>query len=334
VRAFSVVVPVGRGEEIRRVLRDRGLLVKHLKVVREGDRLFLPTIRRTDVGFPIAERDFDEAFVAIPSYKDLLHLPTELEPILPSSFDLIGDIAVLKIPEPLQAYRREIGEAFLDWNRKIRVVAHDRGVEGEYRIRKIEVIAGEPRTTTVHTEYGLRYRVDVSRAYFSPRLGTERARIASLVRPGETVVDPFAGVGPYAILIAKRRTPSRVLANDANPIAVDLLRENVARNRADKVVVRVGDARAAFEESSSADRIILDLPHSAKEFLADAVRTLKPGGTVHVYAILERAEIDRTEAELAAVVTKAGRQLYKISNRNVRAYSPTMDHRAFDITVD
>jgi tRNA (guanine37-N1)-methyltransferase len=334
VRAFCVVVPLNRGEEIRRDLRDRGLLRKHLKVGREGDRLFLPTVRRVDVGFPILEREFDEAFVAVPSYKDLLHLPAELESILPSSFDMIGDIVVLKIPEPLRAHRREIGDAFLAWDRKVRVVAQDRGVEGAFRVRKIEIIAGEPRTTTVHVEYGLRYRVDVARAYFSPRLGTERARIADLVRPGEIVADPFAGVGPYAILIAKRQHAVRVLANDANPVAVQFLRDNVARNRADSVVVGQRDAKAALRKDGPVDRVILDLPHSAREFLPDAVRATRPGGIVHLYAILERGEADQTEAELAAIVAREGRHATDITSHVVRAYSPTMDHRAFDITVD
>lgn len=328
------MVPLSRAEEIRKVLRDRGLLVKHLKVVREDDRIFLPTIRRVDVGFPIAEREFDEAFVAVPSYKDLVHVPAELVPILPSSFDEIGDIAILKIPEALRTHRREIGQAFLDWNRKIRVVAQDHGVAGEFRIRKLEIIGGEERTTTVHVEYGLRYRVDVAHAYFSPRLGTERARIANLVRPGEVVVDPFAGVGPYAILIAKRRTPSRVLANDANPVALGFLRENVALNRADTVVVREGDARTALREAAPVDRVVLDLPHSAKAFLPVAVSALKPGGVVHVYAILERPELEHTEADLRATVAREGRHVAALSTHVVRAYSPTMDHRAFDITVD
>lgn len=334
MRASSVVVPLSRGEEIRRVLRDRGLLVKHLKVVREGDRLFLPTIRRVDVGFPVAEREFDEAFVAVPSYKDLVNVPAELVPILPSSFDVIGDIAILKIPEALRTHRREIGQAFLDWDRKIRVVAQDHGVEGEFRVRKLEIIGGEERTTTVHVEYGLRYRVDVAQAYFSPRLGTERARIAGLVRPGEIVVDPFAGVGPYAILIAKRRPPSQVLANDANPVAVRFLRENVAVNRADTVVVREGDARAALRDGAPVDRVVLDLPHSAKAFLPDAVRALKSGGAVHIYAILERPELKQTEADLRGTVAREGRHAAALSTHVVRAYSPTMDHRAFDITVD
>lgn len=333
MRAWCVVVPVDRGEEVREALRDRGVLLKHLRIQREASRLYLPTIRRMDVGFPSEEREFEEAFVAIRSYKDLVHLPERLRPSLPTSFDVIGDIAVLKIPDELIPHRTEIAEAILAWNSKIKVVAQDRGVSGELRIRNLEVLAGEDRTTTVHVEYGLRYRADVARAYFSPRLATERLRIAELVRPGETVADPFAGVGPYAILIAKRRRPTRVHASDANPTAVELLRQNVAANRAEAVDVREGDARAVLGEIAPADRVILDLPHTAMDFLPDAVRALGPRGTAHLYAILDDAEREERARQIRLAIEQEGRHVESLRLHIVRAYSPTQHHVAFDVTV-
>jgi tRNA (guanine37-N1)-methyltransferase len=333
VRAAGIVVPVKLAEEVRRTLRDRGLLLKHLKVVREGDHVFLPVIRPVEVGFPITERDFEEAFVPIPSYKELVRVPADLEALLPSAFDVIGDIVILKIPEPLQQFRREIGEAFLRWSPKLRVVAQDHGVQGEFRVRNLEILAGESRTTTVHTEYGLRYAVDVARAYFSPRLGTERLRIANLVRNDETVLDPFAGVGPYAILIAKRGKPRRVMASDANPLAVRYLKENVGRNRADRVVVREADAKAAMREAGPADRVILDLPHSAKTFLSEAVRATEAGGFIHLYAILEKSDLESARADLVGRIAEEGRSAAEMTIHPVRAFSPTMDHVVFDIKV-
>src|SRR5205823_2871507 len=134
-------------------------------------------------------RRFEEGFVAVRSYKDVIEVPASARRLLPSSFDVVGDIAIIKIPEELRARRMAIGDAIRRWNPKIGVVLEDRGVKGEHRIREIDVIAGEPRTTTVHTEHGLHYRVDLSRAYFSPRLASERKRIADLIEAGETVAD-------------------------------------------------------------------------------------------------------------------------------------------------
>lgn len=333
VRSWCVIVPRERGEEVRRTLKDRGVLQKHLKVQEDAGHLRIPTTERFDLGWPTEEGDFEEAFRPIRSYKDVVRVPDTLRPQLPTSFDVIGDVAILKIPEPLVPHRAEIGRAILAWNRNLHAVARDRGVAGMLRVRDLEIIAGEPRTTTVHTEFGLRYRVDVARAYFSPRLGSERWRVASQVSAGEVVADPFAGVGPYAILIARRREPTRVIASDANPAAVEFLRQNVAANRADCVEVREGDARGVLRAVAPVDRIILDLPHSAMEFLPDALHALRRRGTVHVYAILEDADREDRVRAIRAAVRASGRRVMAIDVHVVRAYSPTQHHVAFDVTV-
>lgn len=333
MRAWCIVVPRERGEEIRRTLLERGQLLKHLRIAREGNDILIPTRNRVDLGYPTREWKFDEGYASIRSYKEVVEVPAALRPSLPSSFDVVGGIAVIKIPEDLRPHREAIGHAILRWNPKIRTVVEDRGVKGEHRVRKIEAIAGDPRTATVHIEHGLRYHVDLARAYFSPRLGSERARVADLVREGEVIADPFAGVGPYAILIAKRRRPRKVHASDANPAAVELLRMNVAANRADRVAVQEGDARKVLQQIAPVDRVILDLPHSALEFLPDALAAIGSRGTVHLYRILERADEAAALRDIGSLVRKAGLRVTDLRSHRVRAYSPTQHHTAFDVTV-
>ncbi len=333
MRSWCIVVPRERGEEVRRRLVEEDKLAPHLRIVREGDRLLIPTTDRVDIGFPIAERDFPEGYVAVRSYKDVADVPPALRASLPSSFDVVGDIAVIKIPRELHGHREAIGRAILRWNPRILVVVEDRGVKGKHRIRQIEVVAGEPRTTTRHLEHGLTYLVDLGEAYFSPRLASERLRIADLTRDGEVVADPFAGVGPYAILIAKTRRPREVHASDANPVAVELLRTNVAANRADRVTVRAGDARTILRQIAPVDRVILDLPHSAFDFLPDAFGALEPRGTVHVYRILETVDEQEAIQAIRRVAGAAGLRITDLRRRHVRAYSPTQHHTAFDVTV-
>jgi len=333
METWCVVVPREQAEAVRRRLRDDGLLLKNLKIRSEGDFLLLPTSERADIGSPTRRTDFEEAFAPSRSYRDAVRVPEAVRPLLPRSFDVIGDIAVLKIPEELGPYRSEIGASILTWNPRIRVVAQDRGVAGAYRVRQIEIIAGERRTTTAHVEHGLRYHVDVARAYFSPRLAAERLCIAEQVRPGETVADPFAGVGPYAILIARRRRPERVIASDANPDAVSLLHRNVRENRAGQVVVREGDARGILAEAAPLDRIILDLPHAAFDYLADAFESLSAAGVVHLYGMLGVSERIERLAEIRALAETLGRRIEEVRIREVRAYSPSRHHVAFDVTV-
>ena len=333
MRAWCVVVPPELGEEIRRRLIDLGVLHKHLRIVREGDRLFIPTTARVDLDLPTEEREFGEGFVAVRSYKDVVEVPPPLRRSLPSSFDVIGDIAVLKIPNELKRYREEIGRAILRWNPTLRVAVEDRGVKGERRVRSIEVIAGERRTTTVHTEHGLHYMVDLAHAYFSPRLASERQRIADQVLAGEIVADPFAGVGPYAILIAKRRRPKVVHASDTNPAAVALLRANVGANRVDRVATHEGDARQILERIRPVDRVILDLPHTAFDHLGYAFAALGARGVVHVYRILERADERAAADRIRAIAAHAGMEVKDLRLHAVRAYSPTQHHEAFDVRV-
>ena len=333
VRAWCIVVPRELGEEVRHRLAALGVLQKHLRIVQERDRVLLPTTERLDIGFPTEQREFDEGFVAVRSYKDVVAVPGPLRRFLPSSFDVIGDIAVLKIPEELQPHREAIGLAILRWNPKIRVAVQDRGVKGERRVRSIGVIAGERRTTTVHTEHGLRYRVDLARAYFSPRLASERQRIADLVLEGEVVADPFAGVGPFAILIAKRCRPKLVHASDVNPAAVELLRANIGTNRVDRVAAHEGDAHRILEKVAPVDRIILDLPHTAFDHLPDAFAAIGASGVVHVYRILERADERAAADRIRAIAAQADLEIRDLQLHTVRAYSPTQHHVAFDVTV-
>lgn len=318
---------------MRQTLVGMDVLRRDARVVRDADTVYLPVTMTVAVGHPVVERDVPEAAAPVRSYKDLADVPADLAPLLPTSFDVIGDIALVKVPEPLRGLEDRIGAAILAWNPALRVVAVDRGVAGDFRVRRVEVVAGEPRTRTVHREHGLVYAVDVAKVYFSPRLGTERLRIASRVRPGEVVADLFAGVGPYAILIARRAAPRVVHAVDANPDAVTLLRENVRTNRAHAVVPVQGDATEVLARIDPPTRILLDLPHSAREVLPDAVRRVAPGGTVHVYAILERAALGDERDHVRRTAEAAGRTVESLEAREVHTYAATMALFALDVRL-
>ena len=148
------------------------------------------------------------------------------------------------------------------------------------------------------------------------------------------LADPFAGVGPFAILIARRRRPTKVVASDANPDAVALLRKNVAVNRADRVEAREGDGHETLRAIAPVGRVILDLPHSAMDFLPAALDALAPVGTVHLYGILSPLSRDDRITDIRESVARADRRIRDLVVHDVRAYSPTQHHVAFDVTVD
>ncbi len=331
MRSLCLEVPASKGEEVRRRVQEMGVLQKGLRIERAGDSLYIP-VTALVAGYPALEREFTDGFALVPSYRDLVKVPPDLEPLLPKAFDEVGDIVLLRLPEALQGFEREIGEAILRWSPKVRTVAVDEGVQGDLRIRKVRVIAGERKTRTEHVEFGLRYLVDVERAYFSPRLGSERARVAQQVRPGEAVVDMFAGVGPYAILIARTREPGAVHAIDANPAAIELLRENVRRNRAE-VVVHEGHGQDVLPRLAPVDRVIMDLPQSAREFLPAVARQVRDGGVVHFYTIAERGFVEDAAQGAMELARRGARKAEILASRVVRGYSPGKVHVALDLQI-
>jgi tRNA (guanine37-N1)-methyltransferase len=292
--------------------------------------------------FPVMElliHDFPEQIQRPTTFVGLLteELRPHLLVSLPRSADFIGDIAVLEIPSELDAYKRKIGETLMIADKRVRtVLAKASAVGGVYRTREFEVIAGVPKTDTVHRENGSQLYVDLSKAYFSPRLSSEHARIAKLVNEGETVVDMFAGIGPFAIQIAKRHGGVRVYAIDINPYAVELLNKNIAANKVlAKVTSFVGDARKVINKRlvGVADRIIMNLPVKALEYVDVACAALKStGGTMHFYAFTEASEsTSAIEVRLVEAVEQAHRRVDKvIESRTVHATAP---HR-WQIVVD
>lgn len=211
------------------------------------------------------------------------------------AFDIIGDIAIVEIDESLSEKRKMIAEAIMKVHRNVRVVCCKAGpVTGEERVRPVEVISGENRTETIHAENGCRFKLDVSKVFYTPRLANERMRIAKQVREGEVVADLFAGVGPYSILIAKLAKPRIVYAIDKNEFAYHYLLENIKLNKVEgRVRAFLGDCREVVEREGIAevDRAIMNLPKQADHFLDVAFKTVRSGGRVHFYYFLREDEL-------------------------------------------
>jgi tRNA (guanine37-N1)-methyltransferase len=256
-------------------------------------------------------------------------LPPHLLASLPRALDIIGDIAILEIPPELNAHASSIGEGILKTHKNIRTVLAKVGaVSGTYRLRELAVIAGEHRTATVHKEHGCKYYVDMAKAYFSPRLSHEHNRIASLVQKGETVVDLFAGVGPFSVLIAKKNEDAKVYAVDINPEAIELLKRNIRLNRVENRVFPIlGDAQQVIEDRllGVADRVIMNLPEKAIEFVDAACRVAKPAGaSIHFYGFIRlRDSLENVEFRFSEAVEKAGRKVDKfLFAKTIRETAP------------
>ena len=212
---------------------------------------------------------------------------TELEK-LSSSFDIIGTIAIIKIPESLTSKRKLIADALIEEIRPVKsVFCQVSAIEGDYRLRKLELISGENSPITVYKEHGCTFKVDVINTYFSPRLSTERLRIAKLTEPNEVIVNMFGGVGTFSIIISRYNKSAKVYSIDSNPIAIDMCRQNIEINKLRGNVFPVlGDAEQEIHKGLKgiAKRVLMPLPEKAKDFVDAAVSSLENGsGTIHYF---------------------------------------------------
>jgi len=203
--AIGVQVGLRQAEKARKYLSENNLLRKDLKVNKDKLFIYFPVKGTSNISnsYKIIEKEFEISEKKPKSYKEIISLSDNLKQDLPTSYDIIGDIILIKLPENLIKYKEEIGKSLLKINKNIKTVCLIQPVTGELRTRDVKVIAGEKRTKTTHKEYGLTFNVDVEKTYFSPRLATERKRVVSLIKPDEMVVDMFAGVAPFSIMIAK-----------------------------------------------------------------------------------------------------------------------------------
>jgi tRNA (guanine37-N1)-methyltransferase len=195
--------------------------------------------------------------------------------------------------------KRRVAAAILEETKSVRCVfEQEGGIEGEFRLRKLRHLAGEDRTITTHRENGCTYRVDVAKCYFSPRLATERLRVAEETEEGESVLNMFAGVGPFSVLLAKKKR-ARVLSCELSGYACALHEENVLANRVEKLVGVVNADASTLPKLTNRrfNRVLMPHPSQADKFLRVAVLLAKKGGRIHYYRhVLGRDEDEATQS--------------------------------------
>jgi tRNA (guanine37-N1)-methyltransferase len=351
--AVCLRIPKKQGEKAIVLAGKMGLIEKSLGIGREGDELCIPLSRQPEEAELVTLKQqmpelqlvtgaFEEKKQPSETLQQALQgkLPPELVAILPQAFDIVGDIVIIDIPPSLKPHQNLIGEAIIQTHPNIKAVLAKAGdISGIYRIRDYTFIAGEHKTSTIHREFGCSYYVDVAKAYFSPRLSHEHERVASLAQPSELVVDLFAGVGPFSVLIGKRCPEAKVYAVDLNPDAVGLLKINVSANRVDNRVIPIlADAReiALGKLHGVADRVIMNLPETAIDFVDAACNAIKPkGGVVHFYGFIRSPDsIGNLEQRFSEAVERNGRKVEAfLFARSIRETAPFESQIVIDAKI-
>ncbi len=346
-------VPKNQGEKAIALVNKHGLIDKSLGIQHNENHLCIPLIKRPEkTELATLKSQIPETQVTTSTFtkktapaKTLVQalqnqIPPHLLADLPQALDVIGDIAILEIPSALKPHKQAIGEAILKMHKNIHTVLTKAGnINGTYRIRDYIFIAGEHKTQTIHREFGCQFHVDIAKAYFSPRLSHEHQRVASLVQSGETVVDLFAGVGPFSVMIAKKNPNVKVYAVDLNPDAVELLTVNVRVNRVDNRVFPIlADAREIVQTklTDSADRVIMNLPETAIDFVDAACQaTKRQGGVIHFYAFLRSPDSTENLAKrFTEEVEKNGRKVEAfLYSKSIRETAPFESQVVLDAKI-
>lgn len=294
---YGLKVKKEDAQDVKLYLMEKSLLHEGFKVKQYKDHIIFPVrdVIKTKKGTLVSETfkaypDTDTDMKAL--LEDKLS-KDELE-LLQTSFDVVGSIAIIKIPDELRLFAKDIAKAVLKTAAGVQTVLEKTGkVSGVHRTPELSFLHGKKTFETTHTEYGVKIRLDVSTVYFSPRLGNERKRIADQVEEGEDVCVMFSGCGPYNLVIQKHSNPKSVIGIEINPNGHKFALENKRINKMPSLKFYLGDVTdvmPSFERSF--DRILMPLPESSEAYLSLAINSAKPEATIHVYKFLNEDDVD------------------------------------------
>ena len=243
---------------------------------------------------------------------------------LEKGFDLFGDIALIEAPRGSKDKEKTIANAILKANPRIKTVLAKAGpISGIYRTRKLRFVAGHKNFVALHKENGCIFKVDLRKVFFSSRFAFERNRIVSLVSERERVMVMFAGVGPFAIEIAKAHKKTKVVGIELNRRGYEYMVENIKLNKTENVLPVLGDVRVAAKDFHGfADRIIMPMPKTSYKFLDEAFAVARKNAFVNIYSFSTiENQFNSIKDEIREHAKEHGYKVKFIFGRVVRPYS-------------
>ncbi len=328
-----VKVPLREINNTRIKLMSDGLMNMEYRIKTTDEYGYIPITEDID-GYAIEDIELEPMKRVPHNFAEILEdelAPEEIEN-LKTSFDTIGDIVILEIPDELQDKKQLIGDAAYKFTKRKAIYMKKSAIKGTIRVRELEFLSGVDDSVTVHKEHGARLKLDVREVYFSPRLATERKRVMESVKDGEKILDMFCGIGPFPIVIARNKDVD-ITAVDINEAAIRYLDENIRMNKLKgHIESYCGDVREVSKGfKTKFDRIIMNLPGLAYTFLDVAVDLIEDDGIINYYEFSDSYEQGIKRLNDAAA--SAGKQVEVLNTRKVKSISPDEWHVSIDAKI-
>ncbi|MBW2972368.1 class I SAM-dependent methyltransferase family protein [Candidatus Woesearchaeota archaeon] len=336
---LCVKVPLKKAQEVKDFLAEHNLLNREYSFKKTKTRMFFPITGKSGIKKQFSFADLTDV-KSLPKAREKMSMKSfvtksltkkELEH-LRRAYDIIGTIAILEIPPELKKKEKLIAETILSLQKNVRTVVKKADIHGtEFRTQPMQHLAGEKTKETVHKEHGVLLHLDVEKVYFSPRLSTERQRIADQVVPGEMVLVMFSGCAPYPCVIAKNTKAKEVVGIELNPAGHDYGVENVKLNKLTNVTLINADARDAAELTKMKfDRIVMPLPKTAEDFLDSALAVAKKGTIIHFYNFRETGKFEEASELIKSACRRSKKKCRILRTVKCGQHAP----RTFRICVD
>ncbi|MEM3212267.1 MAG: class I SAM-dependent methyltransferase family protein [Candidatus Micrarchaeaceae archaeon] len=332
---LGIKVRKENAEKAKRYLRQRNLLNLNYKIFGKGRFIYIPVFRLDSAAAKMLNK-----FAAKPvigkfamqkrkmgkRLKDLIS--TEEKEAL--AYDVLGNIAIINESE----HAKELAKAVMKANQNIKTVVMKKGaVKGKYRKRHYAYVLGKKNYIATYKENGCTFVFDIRKAFFSSRLAYERKRITEQVKEQEHVLVMFAGVGPFAIEIAKHKR-AEVAAIELNKYAYTSMLENARLNKTKITAVHGDVKKVARRFAGWADRIVMPLPKSSYDFLEQALETAKNRCIVHYYTFGKKeSALEESKKAIKAFLNSHGAEPRFLFSRTVRPYSPSEVEIVVDFEV-
>ena len=328
-----VKVPLRQINDTRIKLMSDGLMNMEYRIKTTDEFGYIPITKDID-GYTIEDIELEPMKKVPHNFAEILEDELTHDEIenLKTSFDTIGDIVILEIPDELHDKKQLIGDAAYKFTKRKAIYMKKSAIKGTIRVRDLEFLSGVDDSVTIHKEHGVRLKLDVREVYFSPRLATERKRVMESVKDGEKILDMFCGIGPFPIVIARNRNVD-ITAVDINEAAIKYLNENIKLNKLKgNIESYCGDVREVSKGfKTEFDRIIMNLSGLAYTFLDVAVDLIKDDGIINYYEFSD--SYDQGIKRLNDAAGSAGKKVEILNTRKVKSISPDEWHVAIDAKI-